>query len=210
MKIAIVGTGNVGGALGKRWVATGHEVHFGVRNPSKPEVMALLKEIGDGASAKSVAEACALGEVVVLTTPWAAAEDAITSAGALSGKPLIDCTNPVNPDLSGLTIGHTTSAGEQVAEWAKNARVAKCFNTTGANNMANSKYEEGRIVMFVAGDDESVKQIAIELGEGAGFEMVDAGPLAMARLLEPLAMLWIRLAYNEGLGREFAFKLMRR
>jgi len=97
MKIGIIGAGNVGGALGKGWAASGHEVKFGVRDPAKPEVTALLKQLGSAASASSVAEAAAFGEVVVLTTPWNATQTAIQSAGNLAGKILVDCTNPLKP-----------------------------------------------------------------------------------------------------------------
>jgi hypothetical protein len=106
-------------------------------------------------------------------------------------------------------VGHDTSAAEQVASWAKGARVVKCFNTTGAENMANPRFGADRAVMFLAGDDEAAKKSVVKLGEDLGFEMVDAGALSIARLLEPVAMLWIRLAFRRGLGRDFAFKLLR-
>jgi predicted dinucleotide-binding enzyme len=210
MNIGIIGAGNVGGALGRQWVAAGHKVKFGARNPSKPEVGQLLQACGNGASAGPVREAAQFGEVVALTTPFPATQATIEEAGDLTGRIVIDCTNPLKPDLSGLTIGYDSSAGEQVARWAKGARVVKCFNTTGANNMDNSSYPDGQPVMFCCGDDAAAKQIVTELGEEVGFEMIDAGPLEIARLLEPAAMLWIHLAYKGGLGRDFAFRLMRR
>lgn len=210
MNIGIIGAGNVGGALGKRWAAAGHKVKFGVRDANKPEVQQLLKACGANGSAASVGAAAQFGEIVVLTTPFPVTQAAIESAGDLRGKIVIDCTNPLKPDLSGLTIGHDTSAGEQVAGWAKGARVVKCFNTTGANNMENASYVDGKPIMFCCGDDATAKQTVVKLGEEVGFEMVDAGPLQIARLLEPTAMLWIHLAYRGGLGRDFAFKVMRR
>src|SRR3954470_8605281 len=145
MNIGIIGSGNVGTALGKSWAKAGHKIKFGVRDSNKPEVVALLKEIGANASAGSVAEAAAFGEAIVLTTPWDATRAAIQSAGKLEGKTVVDCTNPVKADLSGLALGHDTSAAEQVAQWAKGARVVKCFNTTGANYMANPRYGEDRL-----------------------------------------------------------------
>jgi hypothetical protein len=208
MKIGIIGSGNVGGALGKRWAAAGHQVKFGVRDTGKADVVALLQT--PGTSAGSVAEAVAFGEVIVLTTPWNATEAAIKSAGNLAGKIIVDCTNPLKPDLSGLSMGHETSAGEQVARWATGARVVKCFNTTGADNMVQPNYGSDRAVMFLAGDDAAAKAVVTKLGEDIGFEMVDAGDLSAARLLEPVAMLWIHLAYRRGFGRNFAFKLLRR
>lgn len=210
MNIGIIGAGSVGGALGTGWAKAGHQIKFGVRDTAKPEIVALLKSIGARATAGSVADAAAFGEAVVLTTPWPAAQQAIASAGNLAGKVLVDCTNPLKPDLSGLTIGHETSAAEQVAQWATGARVVKCFNTTGADNMANPKYDGDRLVMFLAGDDANAKAAVGKLGGDLGFEMIDAGNLQAARLLEPVAMLWIHLAYKCGFGRNFAFKLVRR
>ena len=210
MNIGIIGAGNVGGALGRGWAKAGHHIKFGVRDAGKPDVVALLEETGPNASAGTGAEAAGFGEVVVLTTPWPATEAAIHSAGNLAGKIVIDCTNPLKPDLSGLVVGHDTSAAEQVAQWARGARVVKCFNTTGADNMANPQCGNDRVVMFLAGDDAAARAIVQRLGEDLGFEMVDAGNLQVARLLEPVAMLWIHLAYKGGFGRDFAFKLVRR
>jgi 8-hydroxy-5-deazaflavin:NADPH oxidoreductase len=210
MKIGIIGSGNVGSALGQRWAAAGHEIKYGARNTAKPELVALLKKIGARASAGSVAEAAAFGEVLVLTTPWNGTQAAIESAGDVAGKIIVDCTNPLKSDLSGLSIGLDTSGAEQVAQWAKGARVVKCFNTTGAENMTNPRFGSDRAVMFLAADDDAAKAIVSRLGEDLGFEMVDAGRLEIARLLEPVAMLWVHLAFRRGLGRNFAFKLLRR
>ena len=210
MKIGIIGVGNVGGALGKGWAKKGHQVVFGVRNTSDPKVSAAVKDVGNNARAGSVAEAAGFGEVVVLATPWPGAQDAIRSAGDLSRKILFDCTNPLKADLSGLDVGFTTSAAEQVQSWAQGARVVKIFNTTGSNNMENPRYSEGPATMFYCGDDAQAKSAAKALAADLGFDPVDAGPLRSARLLEPLAMLWIHLAFAQNMGREFAFRLMRR
>lgn len=208
MRIGIIGAGNVGGTLGRGWARAGHEVLFGVRDASHPKVVQLLEE--KGARAGTVAEAAAFGEVVVLATPWEDTESAIRSAGGLAGKILFDCTNPLAPQLAGLTLGHETSGGEQVAAWAPGARVVKVFNTTGANNMANPRFPEGAATMFYCGDDPDAKAAAARLAADLGFDPVDAGALSQARLLEPLALLWIRLAYVQGMGREIAFRLMKR
>ncbi|MFL6259717.1 MAG: NADPH-dependent F420 reductase [Thermoanaerobaculia bacterium] len=208
MKIAIIGAGSVGGALGRGWARAGHEVTFGVRNPSDPKVQKLVEETG--ARAASVADAAAGAEVVVFATPWGATQDALKSAGDLSGKVVFDCTNPLAPNLSGLTHGFDTSAAEQVASWASQARVVKVFNTTGANNMADPDYNGLAATMFYCGNDAEAKAVAGRLAADLGFDPVDAGNLEQARLLEPLALLWIRLAYTQGLGREIAFRLMKR
>jgi 8-hydroxy-5-deazaflavin:NADPH oxidoreductase len=212
MRIAVIGIGMVGGTLGRRWAQEGHEVMFGVREPSSDKVGQLLAESGANARAGTVAEAAAFGEVFVLATPWSGTEDAIRKAGGLSGrlsgKIVLDCTNPLKPDMSGL-VGDT-SAGEQVAAWVPGARVVKIFNTTGFKNMDNPKFGEDRVTMFYCGDDAEAKKVAAGLAEDLGFEAVDAGPLAEARSLEYLALLWIHLAYVQKMGPGIAFKLIRR
>lgn len=209
MKIAIIGAGNVGGALGRRWAALGHRVVFGVRDPGSQKVKKTVDAAGANASAAGVEEAASDAEVVVLTTPWEAARDAIDAAGDLEGKILVDCTNPL-AGLEGLAIGHDTSAGEKIAHWAKGARVVKAFNTTGANNMADADYGEREVVMPICGDDADAKAVVAGLAEDIGFEAIDAGDIESARLLEPLAMLWIHLAYAQGFGREFGWSIVRR
>jgi NADPH-dependent F420 reductase len=210
MKIAVIGIGNVGGTLGTRWAIMNHEVVFGVREPTSPKVKSLLKLADNKAQAASVPDAVAASDVVVLATPWEAVADAIAVAGDLKGKVIVDCTNPVAERMSGLSIGQTTSAGERVAEWTKGARVIKAFNSTGANNMANPVYGEHKATMFICGDDPEAKAIVSNLAGDLGFDVCDSGPLRVARYLEPLAMLWIHLAYAQGLGREFAFTLLKR
>ncbi len=157
-----------------------------------------------------MAEAADFAEVVVLATPWQATENAIRQAGGLGGKVVIDCTNPLTADLSGLTVGHTTSGLEQVAGWAKGAKVFKAFNQTGFGNMANPVLEGRRAVMFVCGDDEAGKATVLRLVRDVGFEVIDAGAGTVARLLEPFGMLWIHLALARGMGRDWAFGVLRR
>jgi predicted dinucleotide-binding enzyme len=210
MQIGIIGAGSVGGALAAGWTRKGHHVRFGVRHPDSPELAALLKKIGPAAAAGSVADAASFGEAVVLATPWPGTQEAIRSAGDLSEKVVLDCTNPLKPQLAGLEVGTTSSGGEMVAGWAKGARVVKIFNTTGFGNMANSNYRLGPITMFYCGDDPGAKLVAAQLAADIGFEPVDAGPLTQARLLEPMAMLWISLAVFGGFGPDFAFRLIRR
>jgi len=210
VKIAIIGAGNVGGTLGKAWAKTGHDIFFGVRHPKDDKTRQLVQSLGNKAQAGTVAEAAAFGEVVVLATPWPATQAAVREAGNLRGKVVIDCTNPLKPDVSGLEVGFTTSGAEQVAQWAKGAKVFKAFNTTGSNNMADPVISGIRTVMFVCGDDEAAKSVVMQLAADIGFDAVDAGKLEQARLLEPWAMLWISLAFQRGMGRDFGFALLRR
>ena len=128
----------------------------------------------------------------------------------MQGKIVLDCTNPLKPDMSGLEVGLSTSGAEQVAGLAAGAKVVKIFNATGFNNMANPRYANEAATMFYCGDDARAKAVAGQLAADLGFEPVDAGSLAEARLLEPYALLWIHLALVQKLGRDIAFKLMRR
>src|SRR5690349_17560235 len=109
MKIAVIGSGNVGGTLGKGWAKNGHEIIYGVRDTGDPKLKELLSASGAKARAASVKEAASAAEVVLLTVPWNAAQDALKNAGELRGKILLDCTNPLKPDLSGLAVGANTS-----------------------------------------------------------------------------------------------------
>jgi 8-hydroxy-5-deazaflavin:NADPH oxidoreductase len=210
MKIGIIGSGNVGGALGGRWSKLGHEVVFGTRNPGGPDMQQLAAKASGKTSAASLSDAARDCEVLLLATPWPATEQIIAGLGDLSGKILIDATNPLLPDLSGLALGTTTSAGEQVARWARGAKVVKAFNTVGANILADPSFEGHKPVMFYCGDDAEAKQVVKQLIHELVFEAVDAGPLTQARVLEPFALLWISLAYAQGMGRDFAFELLRR
>ena len=213
MKLAIIGAGNVGGTLGTAWAQkAGHEIFFGVTNPKSDKTQALLRRLGGKARAGTAAEAAGFGEMIVLATPWPATEAAIRSMGDLRGRIILDASNPLamGPDGFGLEIGHSISAGEKVQGWAKGASVFKTLNTTGFGNMADPVFRGVKSVMFVAGDDAANKPKVIALVAALGFEVVDAGPLRNARLLEAHAMLWIDLALKRGLGRDFAFALVKR
>jgi len=210
MDIGIIGTGSVGGTLGVRWAQGGHTVRFGSRDPESDKVKALLAKAGDGAEAMTAAQAARSSKIVLLATPWPATEAAIMSLGDLSGKTIIDCTNPLTEDLSGLTVGHSDSAAEQVAKWAVGANVIKAFNMTGSGNMANPTYGDQQAAMFICGDDDEAKRTVMQLSEELGFTAVDSGMLSSARYLEPMAMLWIHLAYAKGMGPDIAFALLKR
>ncbi len=199
MRIAVIGAGNVGRTLGTGWQKKGHSVRYGVRNP----------EPGNAEQA-TVAEAATSAEVVVLSTPWEAVKDAVVACGDLTGKVLVDCTNPLLPGLAGIAIGTDTSGAEFVASLAPGARVVKAFNTIGFNIMANPHFGERSATLFYCGDDAAAKQAVHTLASDLGFSATDAGPLQQARLLEPFALLWITLALKHGHGREIAFDLMHR
>ena len=200
MKIGIIGAGSVGGQLGKLWAAQGHRVMFGVRDPRKDTVRALVAD--EHIQVGSLADAVAFGELVVLAVPWPAAAEVIASAGDWSGKIVIDATNRFGPNGD-------ASAAEDVAKLAAGASVVKAFNTIGAEHLADPTFGDTRATMFICGDDAAAKSVVATLAGELGFETVDAGPLGNAALLESLARLWVYLARNVT-GRDVAFKLLRR
>jgi len=210
MKIAVVGTGNVGGTLGRRWASSGHQVVFCSRTPDSDRVKALVDAAGPNAGAASVSEGMAASDVVVLATPWPATLDLVGAAGSLQGKIVVDCTNPLRPDLSGLSIDGDTSGAEQIAQRANGSRVVKAFNTISSLTMADPLFGSERADLFLCGDDADAKRTVAQLAQELGFEVVDAGPLRSARYLEYLAMLWVHMAFKENWGPNFTFKILKR
>lgn len=202
MKLAIIGAGNVGGSLGKRFQDIGHNVKWGVPNSADAKYAQL-----DASDVGTVVRDAA---VVILAVPWTAAERAVKSLGSLDGKILVDVTNPVAADFSGLVELPGTSGAEKIAGGAPQARVVKAFNTVGNNVMDDPAFGTNRASMLVAGDDSGAKSVVMNLASEIGFEPTDAGPLNMARYLEAFAWVWITLAVKQGLGREIAFQLMKR
>jgi hypothetical protein len=208
MKISILGAGNVGMALARALLRAGQPVTIGVPDPARhAEAVAAL---GPQATLTRSDDAAARGELVILAVPYAAALAIAQSRPDWEGRVLVDATNPLAPGLSGLSLGTSTSGAEQIAERAHGALVIKAFNTTGAENMADSHYAQGQPMMPVAGDDAAARARVLALATLIGFDAVDMGPLSAARYLEPLAMVWIHLAFKQGQGRRFAFARLRR
>lgn len=216
MKIAIIGAGHVGGALGKAWAKAGHTIIFGVRDPTGGKTKPPLAEIGGAASSVVVPDAVRSGEVVVLATPWDAVPSVVTAMGDVRNKIIIDCTNPLYLNAEGslsLSLGSSTSGAEELARLAKGARVAKAFNTYGWENFADSRYPgygDLKPVMFHCSDDDEAKEVVEQLARDIGFEPVDTGGLGMARSLEPLALLWIRLSIRNGRNPNFTWARLKR
>ena len=212
MKIGIIGAGNVGGTLGRILTQKGHEIVWGVRDPQSSKVQSAVDSTGGKALAASVQEAASHGEVLILATPGNATQEAIASSGNLTGKIIIDATNPIEMTpaglAAGLTIGYTTSA-EEIAKWASGALVVKAFNNIGASCFENLQFGSQTATAFICGDDLEAKKIVTNVAQDIGFEVIDAGDLKQARLLEPLGMLWIHLAFS-GMGQDFSINLVKR
>ena len=211
MKLAIIGTGNVGCRLAKLFVLAKHQVFLGSRNLSKAETVAA--SLGENAKGMTYADAVLEADVIFLATPWAnnVTLAVIQELGDLNGI-VVDCTNPLAPDYLSNTLGHTNSAAEEIAKRLPNARVVKAFNTIFANVMKPGKqtFGEDKGTGFYCGDDLSAKQVVARLIQDAGFEPIDAGVLKNARYLEPMAQLNIQIAYGLGGGTDVAFRYMRR
>lgn len=201
MKITVIGSGNMGSALVKQLTQAGHELFILGRNGAKAQELAASY----GASVVAPEQA-ARAEVIVLATAFADAVPALTSLGDLSGKTVIDITNPLTADYMGLTLGHSTSAAEQIAAAVPGAHIVKAFNTLFAQVLsAGPDLGAGQTAtVFVAADDGAAKQTVVALAQGMGFGVIDAGALKNARYLEPLAGLNIYLGYGAGLGTSMA------
>jgi len=208
MRIAIIGAGNVGGALGKGWARAGHKIVYGVPAPDDPKHQAAARAAN--AEVGSVAEAAAGADAVVLAVQWNALADAVAACGDLSGRVVIDVTNPLLSTDGGLElgIGFDTSAAEQVAKLAPGAKVVKSLNQAGFGVMLDTSGYPAPPVMFVASDDEAAKRLASGLVRDLGFDPVDGGGLKTVRLLEPMAMLWIDQVVRRGAPQRSAFAFM--
>lgn len=188
MTIAILGQGNMGAGLAKR-LAGKADLALGARAPKAGEL--------------SYADAVAKSDIVVLALPFDAAVEAAKSLD-LAGKVVVDMTNPITPDYSALRIGHTTSAAEEIQKAAPKARVVKAFNTIFASLFAAPVSETAEVPVFLAGDDEAAVDAVADLVGKAGFAVEKAGKLDGARLIEPVGMLNIRLAFGLGRGPAIA------
>lgn len=205
MKIAIIGTGNVGGALATKWANKGHEINLGVRDINNFKGKELLSN--PNTKVFVVEEAVKQSEVIVLSTPATSTLEATKSLGNTTGKIIIDTMNIV---MGRGPQGFKTTT-EAILANTPTKDVVKCFNTTGFNNMHNTNYGDTALDLFVAGDSEEGKQVAIQLAKDAGFATCyNIGGNDKFELMEQFAWFWINLAMFQGQGREIGFKLLKR
>lgn len=185
--IALIGTGNVGAALGQRFAEHGHTVLYGSRDPSSADVLALVETTGHGSVALPPAEAAARADIVVLAVPWSAAEDVVRGLGSLSGKILVDPTNPRVSAPDGFAdYPRDSSNAERIAALAPGAHVVKAFNTLGSETMLDPRVAGGPVTLPLVGDDRAAKERVAALAREIGLEAIDAGPLRHARIVEGL------------------------
>jgi 8-hydroxy-5-deazaflavin:NADPH oxidoreductase len=208
MKIGLIGAGNVATALGKFWAKQGHALFFSYsRDSEKLQKTAL--SISPTAQFGTPAQAVAFADVVVLAVPYTAVPDAIQAAGGLEGKLLFTCVNALKADYSGLEVGTTSSAAEEIAKLAPGARVVEGLPAFAEVLHSDSPLIAGQnVTVFVSGDDAEAKQIVASLLAECELEVLDAGPLWSARYVEPAMMLLVDLAYGQGLGGRVGFKLL--
>lgn len=210
MKLAVIGSGNIGKSIGSWASKKNYEVIFSARDEQHAQEAA--KSAGNNATAADVQKAVEMADVVLLAVPYDAVKDVIAKVGTqLKGKVLIDATNALTEDFSGLKLGFTTSAAEEIAKLAPEAKVVKAFNTVFASVYASQdpKIKGNPISVFYAGDDSEAKAKVADLIGKMGFDAVDAGPLKAARNLEPLALLNISLGYGMGHGTNVGFSYVR-
>ena len=203
MNILVIGAGNMGSSFVKQLVRSGHQVAVTARDLAKAQAVAAANA---GARAVVAAGAATQAEVVVLATGYGDALAALQSVGDLRGKVVIDITNPLTADYMGLTIGHSTSAAEEIARALPGLRLVKAFNTGFAQVLGDgADFGKGHVVpVYFAGDDAAAKATVKALIESTGFAPVDAGPLRNARYLEALAGLNIYFGYGAGKGTSMA------
>jgi len=196
MNITLIGTGNMGSGLAKQIAKAGHTLVVTGRDAAKAQ--ALAQAVGASFRGSAAADGA---EVVIVATGYGDAVAALGAAGDLTGKVVIDITNPLTADYMGLTLGHTTSAAEEIQQAFPQAKVVKAFNTVFAQVLAEGPTLGGvQVPVYYAGDDGAAKATVQALIEGMGFQPIDAGGLKNARYLEPLAGLNIYFGYGAGRG----------
>jgi 8-hydroxy-5-deazaflavin:NADPH oxidoreductase len=210
MKLATIGAGNIGKSIGTWAAKAGYDVIFSAKNEQHAKEAATAA--GGKTTSASVKDAVAAAEIILLAVPYGAVADVLAEVKTqLAGKVLIDATNALTADYSGLTVGFTTSAAEEIAKLVPGAKVVKAFNTVFAQVYASQDpaIKGKKISVFYAGDDKDAKVKVAELITKMGFDAVDAGGLTAARTLEPMALLNIALGYGLGHGTSIGFSFNR-
>jgi len=218
MKIGILGSGDVGQAIGHGFIELGNEVMIGSRDPKSEKLMTWLSKHGSRAHTGLFQEAVKFGELLVLATKWegSATENALTLASLagkenLNGKIVIDVTNPLDfsKKTPTLSMGFMDSAGEEVQRWLPDSKVVKAFNAIGSAHMFKPKFEEGKPDMFICGNDDEAKKKVSEILKNFGWFAIDLGDITISRFLEPLAMIWITYGMKTN-SWNHAFKLLKK
>ncbi len=210
MRIGVLGSGEVGRALGRGWARHGHEIVLGTGHPERDDVQDWQRETGQRVA--GFAAAAGDGEVVVLALLGRAVLEVLDDVGAeaFAGKVVVDATNPLDfaTGAPQLYVGHTDSLGEQVQRALPDARVVKAYNTVGNALMVDPELPGGPPTMFLAGDDEAAKGTVTELLSATGWDAADLGDISAARELEAMCLAWVRYGARTGTWNH-AFRLLR-
>jgi hypothetical protein len=214
MKIGILGTGDVGRALGSGFISRGYQVRLGGREATNEKATAWAAAAGPRASTGNLADTAGFGELIVLATLWSGTENAIRLADPKNfvGKVVMDVTNPLVYTANQpprLALGHTDSGGEQVQRWLPGGRVVKAFNIVGHAHMVDPDFPGGPPDMFICGNDKAAKDSVTEICRLFGWPTIDIGGIEGARLLEPLCILWVEYGLKTNTWNH-AFKLLRK
>ena len=214
MNIGILGSGDVGQALGLGFASLGHDVMMGSRSPESDKIKNWKKQAGKHAYSGSFAETAKFAHIAVLASSWSGTENLIEMANPenLQDKTVIDVTNPLifeNNKPPRLALGHTNSGGEQVQRWLPESQVVKAFNIIGHAHMVNPDFPGGPPDMFICGNNPTAKDTVHEICSEFGWSVIDIGGIEGSRVLEPLCILWVQYGINTGTWNH-AFKLLRR
>ncbi len=201
MKISILGSGNIGGTLGRKWANQGHTIKFGVRDVADPKHQALIGGGGGDITVATPAEAANFGEVVVLAVPGSAVASIIEAAGdALAGKIIIDTTNRIGQaEMNSLRF---------ITEKVPSARLYRAFNSLGWENFDNPQLGGSQVDLFFCGDPGDARPVVERLIADIGLRPIYVGDLTQVEVVDNLAKLWFALALGQGYGRRLAFKLL--
>lgn len=211
MRVGVLGSGLMGGKLGTLFARAGHEVVFSYAR-SRQKLEGLARDAGASARAGTPNEATHGADALLLAVHWSRLDDVLNQAGDLSGKIVVSCSIPMNDDDTELVVGHTSSGAERLARRLPKAQVVAAFNTVPSEvlfEVFESRANANRPHLVYCGDDASAKKVASRLILDVGFDPVDAGPLRIARYIEPFGLLIAQLAYEGKGGPELAYRFER-
>jgi hypothetical protein len=207
MRVGILGSGLMGAKLGTLFARAGHEVVFSYARTGR-KLQRLAREAGANARAGTPNEAARDADAIVLAVHWSRVDDVLEQAGPLSGKVIVSCSLPMNAADTDLVVAHTSSGAEALARKVRKARVVAAFGTVPSEvlfGVFEARRRADRPSLVYCGDDEAAKTVAATLIGDAGFDPVDAGPLRIARYIEPFSLLVAQLAYESDGGPELAY-----
>ncbi|MGE5379291.1 MAG: NADPH-dependent F420 reductase [Candidatus Saccharibacteria bacterium] len=192
MKVAIVGKGHAGRALGAGLEKVGHDVKYGHRDPNEP-----------------VDKAAEWGDIIIMAVPYSQLENAANEVGERAdGKTVIDVTNPLGPNWE-LAVACKTSAAEELQQMLPDAKVVKAFNTVFAKNQSRGKIGDEPLAAFIAGDDDEAKRTVMDIAAEMGYEPIDCGSLKCSRELESMGKQIISLGLERGMGTDIGYRLVK-